>query len=168
VKVLDEHRPQDVDLERQGRTWVVVLGDRDGLRWVVKNDMMAWTKGSARKAAEIRCGDGLILYVTRGAFHNPARGEAQLVAEVRALEQPRPLAQPFLLAGRTFVSACRLRFTLLLPEKKGAPVRPIVENLAFVRRKDTWGQYFRSGLIEVPGEDFDVMAQALRDAAYGS
>ncbi|HWO70271.1 MAG TPA: hypothetical protein VNP94_05895, partial [Actinomycetota bacterium] len=69
------------------------------------------------------------------------------------------------LAGRTFVVGCDLRFEARLPERGGVPVRPLVPRLSFVRRKDVWGQYFRSGLVEVPASDFEVLVEAVRAAA---
>lgn len=145
--------------------WVVVLAEAEGLRWVLERSRMAWTAASARRAERIRPGDRLVLYVARGAFHNPTRDESRLVALAEATTPVRRLRQPVELAGRTFVVGCDLRFEARLPERAGVPVRPLVPRLSFVRRKDAWGQYFRSGLVEVPEPDFEVLAEAVRAAA---
>jgi len=149
--------------ERGG--WVVVLAEAEGLRWVLERSRMAWTEASATRAARIRPGDRLVLYVARGAFHNPTRDESRLVALAEVTTPVRRLPRPVQLAGRTFVVGCDLRFEARLPERAGVPVRPLVPRLSFVRRKDVWGQYFRSGLVEVPARDFEVLAEAVRAAA---
>ncbi len=150
-------------LERAG--WVAVLAEAEGLRWVLERSRMAWTEASARRAAQIRPGDALVLYVARGAFHNPTRDESRLVALAEVTTPVRRLRQPVELAGRTFVVGCDLRFEARLPERGGVPVRPLVPRLSFVRRKEVWGQYFRSGLVRVPPEDLEVLARAVREAA---
>lgn len=145
--------------------WVVVLAEAEGLRWVLERSRMAWTEASARRAAHIRPGDRLVLYVARGAFHNPTRDESQLLALAEVVGPVRRLRAPLELAGRRFVVGCDLRFEAVLPERRGVPVRPLVRRLSFVKRKDAWGQYFRSGLVRVPPEDLEVLAGAIRAAA---
>jgi hypothetical protein len=147
------------------RHWVVVLGERGGVAWVLNESRMAWTEASSRRADRIQVSDMCALYITRGAYHNPTRDEGQLIAVGTMSSPPSRLARPVVIAGKTFVTACDLQITTRLPEREGVSVRPLVGQLSFVRRKDVWGQYFRSGLIEVSSEDFEVMAHAVRAAA---
>ena len=150
----------------EGRAgWVVVLAEAEGLRWVLEHRRMAWTEASARRAAQLRPGDALVLYVARGAFHNPTRDESQLLGLAEVAGPVRPLPRPVRIAGREFVSGCDLRIEVALPERRGVPVRALVPRLSFVRRKEVWGQYFRSGLVRVPPEDLAVLASAVREAA---
>jgi hypothetical protein len=149
--------------ERGG--WVVVLAEAEGLRWVLQRSRMAWTEASARRAEQIRPGDRLVLYVARGAFHNPTRDESQLIGLAEVTSPVRRLPRPVRIAGRSFVCGCDLRLEIVLPERRGAPVRPLVPKLSFVRRKEVWGQYFRSGLIRVPPGDLAVLETAVRRAA---
>lgn len=150
--------------ERPGG-WVVVLAEAEGLRWVLERSRMAWTEASARRATQIRPGDVLVLYVARGAYHNPTRDESQLLGLAEVVSPVARLRRPVELAGRRFVVGCDLRFEVLLPERGGVPVRSLVDRLSFVRRKDAWGQYFRSGLVRVPAADLEVLAGAVRQGA---
>jgi hypothetical protein len=147
------------------RYWVLVLGEQEGVAWVLDQSRMAWTEATSARADRVRVGDMCVLYVTRGAYHNPTRDEGQLIALARVSSRPSRLARPLVIAGKKFVTACDLRLTNLLPQREGVSVRPLVEKLSFVRRKDVWGQYFRSALIEVSSEDFEVMAEPVRAAA---
>jgi predicted RNA-binding protein len=126
---------------------------------------MAWTEASARRAEQIRPGDRLVLYVARGAFHNPTRDESQLVGLAEAVGPVRRFPRPVRIAGRSFVCGCDLRLEIVLPERRRVPVRPLVPRLSFVRREEVWGQYFRSGLVRVPPQDLEVLAEAVRGAA---
>ncbi len=144
--------------------WVVVLAEVEGLRWVLERSRMAWTEASARRAARVQPGDRLVLYVARGAFHNPTRDESQLLALAEVVSPVRRLPRPLELAGRRFVVGCELRFEVVLPERRGVPVRSLVDRLSFVRRKEAWGQYFRSGLVRVPPADLQLLASAVREA----
>jgi hypothetical protein len=145
--------------------WVVVLAEAEGLRWVLQESRMAWTAGSARRAGLIRPGDRLLLYVSRGAFHNPTRDESQLVGVAEVASPVARLRKPLAMAKREFVCACSLRFEVTLPEREGVNIRSLVERLTLVRRKEVWGQYFRSGLVQVSARDFKIMADAVRRRA---
>lgn len=125
---------------------------------------MAWTGASAPRAAAIEPGDRMILYVARGAFHNPTRDESQLIGLAEVTSPVRRFRRPLRLAGRRFVCGCDLRIEIALPERHGVPVRPLVDRLSFVKRKDAWGQYFRSGLVEVPHRDARFLEAQLRMA----
>ncbi len=142
--------------------WLVVLAEAEGLRWVLEHSRMAWTEASATRASRIRPGDRMILYVARGAFHNPTRDESQLIGVAEVTTPVRRFGRPVELAGRRFVCGCDLRIEIALPERAGVPVRPLVDRLAIVKRKDAWGQYFRSGLIRIPEPDLQTMANAIQ------
>jgi hypothetical protein len=145
---------------------VVVLAEAEGLRWMLKRSRMAWTEASARRAEQIRPRHRLLLYVARGAFHNPTRDESHLIGLAEVASPVRRFRRPVELAGRRFVCGCDLRLEVVLPERRGAPVRPLVPELSFVRRKEVWGQYLRSGLVQVPTEDLDRMTDPRPEVGY--
>jgi hypothetical protein len=41
---------------------------------------------------------------------------------------------------------------------KAVPIRPLIEQLAFIKDKSKWGVAFRFGHIEIPKEDFELIA----------
>lgn len=43
-----------------------------------------------------------------------------------------------------------------------APIRPLLESLAFIDGKTNWGYAFRFGLLKVSADDMDVIAAAMR------
>ena len=42
-----------------------------------------------------------------------------------------------------------------------APIKPLLEDLSFIRSKDHWGAAFRFGFLRVPEEDFARIANAM-------
>jgi EVE domain len=45
-----------------------------------------------------------------------------------------------------------------------APIRPLIEELSFIKDKRRWGYVFRLGLFEIPCRDFDLIKAAMRAA----
>jgi len=42
-----------------------------------------------------------------------------------------------------------------------APIRPLIDQLSFIKDKRRWGYMFRVGLFEIPQEDFAVISRAM-------
>jgi hypothetical protein len=145
--------------------WLVAFGEIEGLRWVMEQRRMAFSEGLAKRATKIRVGDTLLLYVTRGAFHNPTRDRSQLVGVATVRSPARRLSRPVFIAGRDFVATCRIQVETTLPERGGVPFEPLVQRMTFIRRKDAWGQYLRAGLIALPPDDFKVLSDAIDGGA---
>lgn len=140
------------------RHWLIVLAEAEGLRWVAENRRMAFSESLGRRARRMRPGDRLVLYVSRGAFHNPTRDRSKLAGLDTVASPVARLRRPLDLAGRRFVWACDLTFEALLPPRQGVPVEPLLDRLSFVKRREAWGQYFRAGLLELSDTDFRLMA----------
>lgn len=43
------------------------------------------------------------------------------------------------------------------------PVRPLLEQLSFVRNPKHWGMTFRGGKFSIPSKDFELIATAMRE-----
>ena len=53
---------------------------------------------------------------------------------------------------------------------RSAPIRPLIERLSFIRDKRSWGYAFRSGVVAIDRNDFEIIAAAMAvdvDAATG-
>jgi DNA-binding MarR family transcriptional regulator/predicted RNA-binding protein len=42
-----------------------------------------------------------------------------------------------------------------------APIRPLIDQLSFIKDKRRWGNIFRVGIFKIPHEDFTVISQAM-------
>jgi predicted RNA-binding protein len=50
----------------------------------------------------------------------------------------------------------------LLEMVKEAPIQPLIDKLSFIKNKKLWGYVFRYGLVEIPKEDFGVVAKEIK------
>jgi hypothetical protein len=146
--------------------WLVVLAEVEAFRWVVANEQMAFSAGQASRISQMTPGDRLVLYMARGAFHNPTRDMSHLSGLAKLRSDVRPLRRPLIVASREFSFACDLEIEVVLPERTGPLVKPLVPRLKVVKRKDVWGHYFRNGLIALPEADYQLLANAVRRAAH--
>ena len=44
------------------------------------------------------------------------------------------------------------------------PIRPLIEELSFIKDKTHWGAAFRFGLVKVPQQDFELIAANMKPA----
>jgi hypothetical protein len=136
--------------------WLIVIGEGKAAEWVVKERMMAFRdKVFVGRVSE---GDRFGLYITRGAFHNPSRHQAQIVALGRIGSEVR--SQPVTVAGEKFTRVCDLSVEAELPFQEGLNVRPLVKDLDFIKNKKSWSTYVWRTLVNVPDPDFRKIEKA--------
>ena len=46
-------------------------------------------------------------------------------------------------------------------EVKPAKIKPIIDELKFIKKKDKWGVYFRSGIKEIDKEDYEIIMKEM-------
>lgn len=147
------------------RTWIVVVGERTALDWVLRTQQVAFRSRSASLAlGRLRQGDQIAVYATRGVFHNPTRDQSEFLATAVATSDAKHLNRPRVVAGREFTVQATIRFDAILRPRSGVAAGDVAPNLSFVRKKPQWGQYFRHGLIDVPPKDFAVIRSAIRSS----
>jgi len=125
---------------------------------------MAFSEGMARRARRIQPGDRLVLYLARGAFHNPTRDRSQLAGLATVTSALERLPEVLRIASREFAWSCDLELAVVLPERQGIPIQPLVPRLSFVQQRQQWGVVFRSGLIQLPDADLQLVTAAIRNA----
>lgn len=142
--------------------WLIVLGEKRAAEWVLDKQRMAFR--AHVRAESLAVGDSVALYVTRSAFNNPTRDEAQIAAY--GIVASRPAKRGVNVAGEWFPSSCRLEITDLLPLREGLPFRPLVSRLTFIRKKRSWGSYMRRTLVPIPNSDFLTIRGAFDSVAH--
>jgi hypothetical protein len=125
---------------------------------------MAFTSSAAPLLQQMSAGDRAVLYVTRGAVHNPTRDIARLAGLV-TVDGQSAHRRPVVIAGRQFIWQLPIRIEVALPERDGPPVQPLVDHLSFVHKTSAWGQYFRNSPKPINADDFAVLAGAIRSFA---
>ena len=46
-------------------------------------------------------------------------------------------------------------------EIEESDIRPLIEELSFIKNKEKWGAAFRFGFLKVPEEDFEIVRRAM-------
>ena len=59
------------------------------------------------------------------------------------------------------------RLNVIWSEARAAPVRPLLERLAFTRDNKSWGYQLRFGLFEITNGDLTLIAEAMAADGYG-
>lgn len=139
------------------RSYLVILGDRDAIGWVLREQRMAFPATPRAEVAALAPGDRLFLYATRGAWRNPTRDRGRIIGTATARSAARMLDQPVEIAGRTFVSGCALSIEQVVPYPGGLELQPLVARLAAFPKPQAWSVYLRRALVPLPQADADLI-----------
>lgn len=144
------------------RSYLLVIGEREALAWILQTEKMAFGQHRARDASGLSVGDELILVTTRGCFHNPTRDRTRLVGSARVTSESTPLDEPVRLAGREFNVACDFELKGLAPYLTGVELAPLVNMLEVFPNKRAWPIAMRRTLVRLPPADAQFLQPPLR------
>ncbi len=141
------------------RFWLIVIGDAKSLKWVIENGRMGFR--STVKAADIKQSDPFIIYTSRGAYGNPTKDESQIAAEGRF--STSVINEEVTIGDETFPKSCAVKFSVVLPPRKGVTFRPLVSQLDFVGRSERrWPSAVHRTLVPLTQSDFRLLSAAVR------
>ena len=136
------------------RYWIGVVARSD----VEQGRAGAYTElnhGRAAALERMSPGDGLVLYSPRETPQARAPLQAFTaigrIAEGHVYEAEASHAEP----------AVRFRRSMAYLPAAAAPIRPLIDELGFIRSKQHWGAVFRFGFVRVPPADFARIARAM-------
>jgi hypothetical protein len=137
---------------RPTRYWIGVAS-RDHVRRGVESGFCQLAHGKASAVRRLAEGDWIVYYSPRSEMQG-----GDPVQAFTALGQVRPGAPYPFDMGNGFVPV--RRDVDYLPCRE-APIRPLVEQLGFIRNKQSWGAAFRFGQVEISQADFDLIRAAM-------
>ena len=109
--------------------------------------------GKAGPLERMAPGDGFIFYSPR-----TAHPDGEVLQAFTAIGRIRDAAIYQVDMGEGFMPFRRnVDYLSATP----APIRPLIDELTFIRSKQHWGAAFRYGLVKVPAEDFSRIAAAM-------
>ncbi len=144
------------------RSYLLVLGERDAIVWVLRGQRMAFPATSRAQVARLDVGDELFLYATRGAWHKPTRDRGRLIGHATVASPVRALDRPIEVAGRDFHSTCELTIDGVVPYPDGLELQPLVARLDAFPKPETWSIYLRRTLRELSESDARLLREKLR------
>ena len=138
------------------RYWIAVA-PHDHAATAVANGVVELSYGRAEPLARMQPGDGLLFYSPRERAPDGESLQAFTaigrIADGPIFEAPPAPPTPMFRRSAEWLTATP------------APIRPLLDDLSFIRNKAHWGSAFRFGLLRVPREDFAAIAAAMgRDA----
>lgn len=142
-------------------SWLLIIGEREGLAWVLREQRMAFTAQRRNDARRLARGDRLFIYTTRGCFHNPTRDRGRVIGEAAVVSAVIDLSSPLELSGRTFTVGCRLRIPELAELGGGVELAPLIPRLRTFPDPASWSARMRQPLLRLADEDAPVIAEPL-------
>lgn len=142
-------------------SYLVVLGERDAIWWVLHEQRMAFPATPRAEVARLAPGDRLFLYTTRNAWRNPPRDRGRVIGVATAATAAHRLDQPIEIAERSFHSVCDLHIEGVVPYPGGLELRPLVERLDAFPKPHAWNIYLRRALVRLSDADRAILDQGL-------
>lgn len=147
--------------------YLLVLSEREALVWVLEHKRMAFPIHRRSEVIGLSRGDRLLLYTTRGCFHNPTRDRGRVVGVAYAASSVSVLEPPVTVAGRDFGLGCRLTVGTLAPFPRGVELAPLVSQLSVFPDPASWSARMRRPLVPLPEADAELLVAALRPDKIG-
>jgi hypothetical protein len=148
---------------RPPTSWLVILGHREAIYWVMSNQRMAFPPHRLTSAERLAPGDALLFYATRGAWRNPTRDRGRIFAAGTVRTRVRKLSSSLELAGRSFTSWCDLSIVAVAPYPTGVELAPIINKLDAFPNREAWAARLRRPLLHLGERDFDLLSAAFEE-----
>lgn len=146
-------------------TYLLVIGDREALAWIIGEQRMAFPENRARSVAALRPGDNLLLYTTRGCFRSPTIDRGRVIGHASVTSPVVPLDEVVKFGDRTFPVGCTLSIDSLAPFRAGVDMVGQVERMHTFAHPTAWGVYLRRPLVPLDGHDYKLLLDALQPVA---
>jgi hypothetical protein len=141
--------------------WLLVIAEREALWWVLSEERMAFPAGRKRDARRLAIGDRLLLYTTRGCFHNPTRDRGRVIGEAHVAGPVESLRSPLVFDGREFPLGCELTIERLAPARTGVELGTLIDRLETFPNKRAWSATLRRPLVKLTPADTRLLDRDL-------
>ena len=136
----------------EARYWVNTVS-RDHVQKGVEGGFTQADHGKNTRLKRLNQGDYLVFYSPRTHFRTGETLQA-FTALGRVTD-----TEPYQVEMSPDFHPWRRNMTFF--DGREAPVRPLIEHLAFIKNKESWGYPFRRGLFELSEGDFERIAAAI-------
>ena len=136
--------------------WIGVVS-RAHVQIGVNGGFIQLNHGKKAPLANMRAGDGLVMYSPRSDYP-----DGEILQAFTAIGVVR--------TGEIYQVAMSSDFEPYRVDVEFQPcseasIRPLIDELSFIRSKTHWGAAFRFGQLKIPAADFAVIARAMGCAA---
>ena len=142
------------------RPFLLILGDADGLAYVLRERRMALTP---KRRIPLARGDTVFLYTTRGIFGNPGAGRGLIIGQAEIISDIVRFENGLRIADRFYTSGCQLAITGLAPLGEGIELRQIIDELeTFHPHPKRWAFRLYSSFLQLSPQDASVITEKLQ------
>jgi hypothetical protein len=142
-------------------SYLLILGDRQAIAWVLREQRMAFPATSRAEVNRLAVGDELLIYTTRGAYRNPTRDRGRVIGTASVASAVEQLDAPVEFGGREFPRGCAITVTSLVPWGDGVELQPLVDRLAAFPNPRAWSIQLRRPLLHLPRRDAELIGERL-------
>lgn len=147
-------------------TYLLPIAERTPLAWIIATQSTAIAAHRATYAARLATGDRLLLYTTRGCFHNPTRDRGRIIGEATVTEPARLTDPPVRFGTAEFPYLVKLEITTLAPLREGVDLSALVPTLpGTFPNAGAWSVWLRRPLVPVDPADAAVLREHLAAVA---
>jgi hypothetical protein len=143
------------------RHYLLVIGDRAALAWVLAEQRMAFPALRRSRAMALEIGDELLVYTTRGCFHNPGRDQGRVMGLAKVTTHVRDLAEPVVFSERRYTLGCALDIQGVAALHEGIELRPLITELHVFPDARTWSAQLRRSLVPLDEHDASLLKRHL-------
>jgi hypothetical protein len=137
----------------QGRRFWLGVVSREHVETGVRGGFAQLNHGARAPLQRLRAGDGLVYYSPKTSYPG---GEPLRAFTAIGVVLTGEIYQADMGGGFT-----PYRLDVRYFDAQPAAIRPLVDDLAFIRNKSNWGASFRFGSLQVPAADFALIARAM-------
>lgn len=128
---------------------------------MLANQQMAFTANRRAASERLHAGDQLILYSTRGAWHNPTRDRGRLFGLARVTGSITDLPRPIQIAGRTVTASCPIQLDGLAAYPDGVNLADLIDQMDAFPKPHAWSIYLRRPLLPLTAHDAALLVDLL-------
>jgi hypothetical protein len=145
--------------------YMLVLGHREGVVWVLRNSRMAFPQTHSFVVDHIDVGDELFLLTTRGCWGSPNHHRTRVIGRARVMSPVAPSKDPLEIAGRTLTRSCDIAIEQLVPFPVGVELPPLIPQMDAFPNKNAWSMWLRRTLLRLPPKDELLLREKLDQIA---
>lgn len=138
--------------------WIGVVS-RSHVEIGVKGGFVQLGHGKKAPLQKLRAGDGLIMYSPRASY--PDGAPLQSFTAIGVVTSGHIYQVEMTPGFRPY------RVDVEFLECHEAPIKPLIDQLSFIKSKTHWGATFRFGQLKIPAGDFKLIANAMGCQAFG-
>jgi predicted RNA-binding protein len=135
--------------------WVFSITE-DNLQIALRERVIGFTESAARRSGSLAMSDQVTFYVPRQKLASNILvrkfiGRAEITsATYRSDEQ--------IWKGGTFP----IRIDITPLSTKCCDVKPLINDLTFIKNKHYWGAHFMNTILKIPAADFDLIQKSMK------